>query len=196
MATQAERREATRARLVEVAERLFAADGYEHTPTEAVLEAAGVSRGALYHHFQGKRDLFAAVFEAVSSRAVERTRRKTRGTASPREALTAGCLAWLAEARRPAVAAILLDQGPQVLGWRRARDLESHYSLGLMTRGVEAAVAAGELSVADVELTARLINAALAEIALVRARPKLAEQVVRQLIGGFCRRGSRARATV
>jgi AcrR family transcriptional regulator len=167
------------------AERLFVAHGYEETPTEAVLEAADMSRGALYHHFPGKQDLFAAVFEAVSSRAVERTRRKTRGGASPRETLVAGCLAWLAEARRPAVATILLDQGPQVLGWQRARDLENRYSLGLMKRAVQTAVDAGELEVADVELTARVINAALAEIALVRVQPKLAEQAVRQLIRGY-----------
>ena len=185
MATQAARRAATRAKLVEAAERLFVEKGYDDTPPEAVLAAAGVSRGALYHHFPGKQDLFAAVFEAVSSRAVERTRRRSRGGASSREALVAGCLAWLAEARRPAIATILLDQGPQVLGWQRARDLENRYSLGRMTRGVQAAVDAGELEVADVELTARLINAAVAEIALVRARPTLAEDTIRQLIEGF-----------
>ena len=66
-----------------------------------------------------------------------------------------------------------------------ARDLENRYSLGLMKRAVQTAVDAGELEVADVELTARVINAALAEIALVRVQPKLAEQAVRQLIRGY-----------
>ena len=191
VATQAERREATRSRLVEAAQRLFVERGYEGTPTEAVLAAAGVSRGALYHHFPGKQDLFAAVFERVASGAIARTLPSGRGKGSPTRALIAGCLGWLAQARRPEVATILLDQGPQVLGWQRAREIENRYSLGLMTRAVRAAVEAGELDVVSVDLTARLINAALAEIALatlderLKIRPRVAAAAVRQLIEGL-----------
>jgi AcrR family transcriptional regulator len=191
MATQAQRREATRGKLIEAAQRLFAAEGYEATRTQAVLEAAGVSRGALYHHFPTKQDLFAAVFEQVSRGAIERAVSRLRAGGSPREALIRGCLAWLAEARTPAVALILLEQGPQVLGWQRAREIENRFSLGHVTRAVRAAVDAGELEVESVDLTARLINASLAELALarldpsVRVRPRVAERAVRQLIEGF-----------
>ncbi len=191
MATQAERREATRSRLVEAAHRLFVAQGYEGTPTEAVLAAAGLSRGALYHHFPSKRELFAAVFDRVASEAIARILPGGRSKDSPTEALIAGCVGWLSQARRPEVATILLDQGPQVLGWQRAREIENRYSLGLMTRAVRAAVEAGELDVVSVDLAARLINAALAEIALatlderLKIRPRVAAAAVRQLIEGF-----------
>ena len=77
MATQAERREATRGRLIEAAHRLFVSAGYEETSTEAILAEAEVSRGALYHHFPTKQVLFEAVFENVSAAAIERAGART-----------------------------------------------------------------------------------------------------------------------
>ena len=191
MATQEQRRESTRARLLQAATALFARNGYEATSTEAVLEAAGVSRGALYHHFETKQELFAAVFESVSRSAVERSAARVRPGQSPLEALIEGCLAWLREARKPQVAAILLDQGPPVLGWQRAREIEYRFSLGVMRASVQNAVDAGELEVASVELTSSLINAALAEAALAalhshgRISAKTVERSIRQLIEGL-----------
>jgi AcrR family transcriptional regulator len=191
MATQRERRETTRSRLIESAFQHFAERGFEATHTEAILEAAGVSRGALYHHFESKQVLFAAVFEHVSSLTIDRALHRGVSGQTPLEALVLGCLAWLREARRPEVASILLDQGPQVLGWVRAREIENRYSLGVMKRSVQAAVDAGELHVASVELTAGVLNAALAELALatLHARGKtkaaLVEQTARELVSGL-----------
>jgi AcrR family transcriptional regulator len=191
MATQAERRAATRSRLLDAAETLFVDRGYEGTSTQQILAAAGVSRGGLYHHFANKRELFEAVFSRVSDAALARAARGVEGS-SPLEGLIAGCLAWLREARRPEVAAILLDQGPAVLGWKRARDLEAQTSLGLMMRGLTRAVAAGELSVPSLPLAARLLNAALAEAALSAlhegADATATEATIRQWIGGLAPR--------
>ncbi len=191
MATQAERRAATRGRLLDEAEALFVRDGYEGTPTERVLERAGVSRGALYHHFDSKRELFEAVFVRVSERAIARAVASGRPGDSPREDLVRACLAWLREVRRPEVAAILIDQGPQVLGWKRARDLEAETSLGAMTAGLERASAAGEIRVPSLPLAARLLNAVLAEAALAslhgepRTSQATREAAIRQLIEGL-----------
>jgi len=189
MATQAERRAATRARLLDAAEALFVDRGYEGTSTEQILAAAGVSRGGLYHHFANKRELFEAVFRRVSDAALARAARGVDAS-SPLEGLIAACLAWLREARRPEVAAILIDQGPAVLGWKRVRDLEAH--LGLMTRGLARAVAAGELSVPSLPLAARLLNAVLAEAALSAlhegADTTETEASIRQWIGGLAPR--------
>ena len=116
---------------------------------------------------------------------------RRRPGASPLEDLIASCLAWLREVRRPEVAAILIDQGPQVLGWKRARDLEARTSLGLMTRALERARDAGEIAVPSVPLAARLLNAALAEAALaaLHAEPRTSratrEASIRQLIDGL-----------
>ncbi len=191
MATQAERRAATQARILDAAQALFAEHGYEATSTEDLLEAAETSRGALYHHFADKRAVFEAVFERVSDEAIARALRRARPSDSPLEALVQVCLGWLREVRKPEVAAILLEQGPQVLGWKRARDLEARTSLGLMTRGLERAAQAGELRVDSLELTARFVNAALAEAALAslhrkpRLGPAAIERAIRQLLRGF-----------
>ena len=190
MATQAERREAARRRILDAAAPLFAAQGYEATSTQQILDAAGASRGALYHHFATKRAIFEAVFERVSEQAVRRASRGAGG-GSALETLTRACLRWLREVRRPEVGAILIEQGPQVLGWKRARELEARSSLGLVTRSLEAAVAAGELSLESVELGARFLNAALAEAALasIHHEPRISrarlERAIGQLIRGL-----------
>ena len=190
MATQAERREATRGRILEAAARLFAEQGYEATSTQQILEAAGTSRGALYHHFETKQAIFEAVFERVSKEAITRASRgAARGSAL--ETLTRACLRWLREVRRPEVSAILIEQGPPVLGWKRARDLEARSSLGLVTRSLEAAVESGELTLESVELGARFLNAALAEAALASIHGgtgiprRTLERAITQLIEGL-----------
>ena len=78
---------ATRGQLVEVATRLFAEHGYEGTSIEAVLAAAGVSRGALYHHFAGKEALFEAVVFAVSERVTAQLAETVRDCPDPVTAL-------------------------------------------------------------------------------------------------------------
>ncbi len=194
MASQAERRAATRARVLDAAEALFAAHGYEATSTDAILESCGISRGALYHHFATKQAVFEAVFQRVSDAAIERAVRGAPPSPSPLETLVEVSLRWLREARKPAVAAIVIEQGPQVLGWKRARDLEARTSLGLMIRGIERAERAGEVEVESVELAARYLNAVLAEAALasVHRRPRLSnaaiERSIRQVIEGLGRR--------
>jgi AcrR family transcriptional regulator len=191
MATQSERRAATRAALIDAAQKLFAKQGYEATSTDQILAGAGVSRGAMYYHFATKQDVFEAVFVAASDGAIYRSGRASKVTSSPLESLTNACLTWLKEVRKPEVAAILIDQGPQVLGWKRARDLEAETSLGLMTSGLSAAADAGEIEVPSVDLAARFLNAALAEAALVtlhgerRVTQAELETSIRRVIAGM-----------
>ena len=191
MVTQAERRAATRARILDAAEQSFARDGYEGTSTDAILEAAGISRGALYHHFATKQAVFEAVFLRLSEAAIERAARGSARSDPPLEALVRTCLRWLREVRKPVTAAILIAQGPQVLGWKRARDLEAQTSLEPMIRGIRRAQKAGEIEVESAELTARLLNAVLAEAALAtldrpsRLSVAAIDRSVRQAIVGI-----------
>ncbi|MEM7285978.1 MAG: helix-turn-helix domain-containing protein [Actinomycetota bacterium] len=189
MATQAERRAATRTRVVTAARRLFAHQGYEATTTEQILDEAGVSRGAMYHHFPTKRDVFEAVFVDVSDETLDRANRAGVGQSSPFQALLGASLAWLAEVRQPEIAAILLDQGPQVLGWRRARDLEAETSLGMVEAALERAAAAGEVEIGSIGFTARLLNAMVAEAALTMQHgdttPAEQEAELRRLLEGW-----------
>lgn len=193
MATQAERSAATRARLLQVGQALFARDGYEATSTDALLREAGISKGALYHQYASKRELFEAVFETVAEDSIRRALARAPTTSSALNDLIEGGLEWLREVRRAEVATILLEEGPRVLGFLRARDLEAKTSLGLMKRGLERAVAAGEVSVPSVELAARMLNAVLAEAALVslqsgrRVRRGDIEATVRRLFEAFAK---------
>ncbi|MCR9095005.1 MAG: TetR/AcrR family transcriptional regulator [bacterium] len=195
MARQADRSAATRARVLDAAQALFAEQGYEATSTDAILEASGISRGALYHHFATKQAVFEAVFQRASDAAIERAVRGAPESPSPLETLVQVCLRWLKEVRKPAVAAIVIEQGPQVLGWKRARDLEAQTSLGLMIRGLERAEQAGEVDVESADLAARFLNAVLAEaaLAIVHRRPRLSnaaiERSIRQVIEGLRPRG-------
>ena len=191
MPTHAERRAATREKLIEAAREHFASNGYESTHTNDILEQAGLSRGAMYHHFENKEALFEAVFVAVSDQTIARATQVDRPIDSPLEHLIKSCLAWLRAVRKPETAAILLDQGPMVLGWKRARDLEAKTGLGLMQRSLEAAVVAGEVEVESTELAARMINALLAEAALAtlykQPRVSIAKQesLLRAFISGL-----------
>lgn len=195
MATQSERREATRALLIETSRKLLLERGSAAMTTRDLLEAAGVSRGAMYHHFASLDELLAAVYETEAAGAIERALASRTPGASALANLEAACLAWLGEIAKPEVARILAVEGPAALGWDRCREIEETYGLGSIQAGLQAAAEAGEIDVASVDLAARIMNAALTEAALsiLRAKRKRkarseAEATLRQLIAGFAKR--------
>ena len=112
-----ERGQVTRAQLIDVATRLFAAHGYDGTSIEAVLAESGVSRGSLYHHFAGKEALFLAVMEAIGLRAAQPVLEAMNDALDPVAALRLGCLGWIRLAVDPVVQQIMLIDAPAVLGW-------------------------------------------------------------------------------
>lgn len=129
-----ERGRATRQQLVDAATELFADRGYEGTSIEAVLERVKMSRGSLYHHFPGKEALFEAVVESVHARVGEATLAAVAKVAESdaHSVLKAGELAWIRLAGDPVVRRILLIDAPTVLGWRRWREIEEQYGLGML----------------------------------------------------------------
>jgi AcrR family transcriptional regulator len=147
---------------------MFSTVGYDATSVTDILEAAGVSRGAIYHHFRSKEDVFAAVFLQVSTAAIRDAARRIPKAATPFEALVAGCLGWLDAVENDEVRRILIVDGPRALGWERARTLEEGASLGVVRTAIANAVASNELTVASVDVAARLINAMLSEAAVHR----------------------------
>ena len=160
----------TRAQIVDVARKLFAANGYDGTSIETVLQAAHISRGALYHHFDGKEALFAAVLEAVEADVAQAIAKAAAGIADPVAAFRAGCEAWLRLARDPVVRQIALIDAPAVVGWQQWRAIDERYAFGLLKGGLQAAAAAGRVRPDVVDVLAHMLLAALAEVALVVAR--------------------------
>lgn len=170
--TQAERSEATRAALMGAARTLFAERGYDDVAAEEIVRAAGVTRGALYHHFGGKAELLDAVYDQMEREMTERIARVVLGSEleSPLEAMRAGISAFLEECAEPEVRQIVLHDAPAVLGWERWREIAAANGLGLIEASLAAAVEAGELRPLPVRPTAHLLLGALDEAAMLSAR--------------------------
>ncbi|HYC80920.1 MAG TPA: TetR/AcrR family transcriptional regulator [Solirubrobacterales bacterium] len=170
--TQAERSEATRGALMTAARRLFAAHGYDEVSAEEIVRAAGVTRGALYHHFGGKPKLLDAVYDQLEREVTERIARVVLGSEleSPLEAMRAGIGAFLEECAQPEVRQIALTDAPAVLGWERWREIAAANGLGLIEASLAAAIEAGELRPLPVRPTAHLLLGALDEAAMLGAR--------------------------
>ena len=170
--TQAQRSEATRGALIDAARRLFAARGYEAVGTEEIVRAAGVTRGALYHHFGGKAELFEAVYERLEAESTERVARIVLGSEreSPLEAMRAGIEAFLDECAEPELQQIALRDAPAVLGWDRWREIAAANGLGLIEASFTAAIEAGEVRELPVRPMAHLLLGALDEAAMLIVR--------------------------
>jgi AcrR family transcriptional regulator len=177
--TQAERSEVTRDALIEAARTLFAERGYADVGTEEIVRAAGVTRGALYHHFDGKRGLFEAVYERVEIELAQRiaTGALDAGAASPLDAMRAGAEMFLqASTEREAQQIALLD-GPSVLGWDRWREIAAEHGLGLIEATLQAAIDAGAIREQPVRPLAHVLMGALDEAAMLVARAEDPEQM-------------------
>ncbi|HLN17272.1 MAG TPA: helix-turn-helix domain-containing protein [Acidimicrobiales bacterium] len=167
MSRNVARGDATREHLVATATVLFGERGYEGTSVEAVLKAAGTSRGSLYHHFESKSALFEAAFEAVELRVAEEVAAAAGGGTSAKEALRRGGRAWLDLASGdPVVRRIVLVDAPAVLGWARWRELEEESALGLVRAALEVMAAEDRLAPELVDVMAHVLLAAVNEIAL------------------------------
>ncbi|MFO6448870.1 TetR family transcriptional regulator [Erythrobacter sp. NE805] len=188
MPTQQERSDATREALVGACRKLLLEQGLEATTMAAVLAEAGLSKGALYHHFASKTELVEAIYRAESRGAIDRALARAEREASPLGELTAMCAAWLGEIGAPEVAAILFRIGPAALGVEAAQRIENAHSLALFEDLLARARNAGEVGAIDVALAARLINALMAELALARLRTRGTPQPdARALILGLLR---------
>lgn len=165
-----EQGQATRAALIDVATELFATNGYEGTAIPAVLDAAGVSRGALYHHFESKEALFEAVLQSVEAEATLKVTRAARGATDPLDGLRRGCAAYLAMCRDPVVRRISLIDAPAVVGWERWREIDEQHAFGLIKAAIAAIAADGRVKPELIDVMAHVVLAALVEVALLVAR--------------------------
>jgi len=167
--TQAERTRATTDQLVSAARDLFAADGYDATLLDAVVERAGVTTGALYHHFSGKRALFAAVYEA-EQRCIEHAVRLAASESSHSwESFAAGCQAFFDTALDTGFQQILID-APAVLGWAQMREIEDRHLMALIKQGIAQAMEDGHIKPRRVDPLAHQLHGAMCESAMMIVR--------------------------
>jgi AcrR family transcriptional regulator len=167
--TQAERTAATREALLRAARELFAEHGFAGTPREDIVERAGVTRGALHHHFGRKEDLFQAVFEQLENELGARIATSAMTAENSMEQLRLGSQAFLDAALEPAFQRIVLVDAPAVFGWEKWRELDARHGLGLVTEGLRAAMNDGYIAKRPPEVLAHLVLASLNEAALLVA---------------------------
>jgi AcrR family transcriptional regulator len=186
-AEQRERAAATRAMLIATARVLFAEAGYHLTGTNEIVARASVTRGALYHHFAGKEDLFAEVFRIVAGELVARSNASVAGLSGDLWSQVSAAFRHYLElvASESEYQRILLIDGPVVLGWNRWRDLQAEFVAHgaadalrmLMDQGLVASQPTGPL--------ANLLQAALNDAALAIANADHPEQVSREVTDAF-----------
>lgn len=166
--TQAERTTVTRGALIDAGRKLFSEHSYAEVSAEEIVAAAGVTRGALYHHFADKKGLFAAVFEAIEEETIARIG-ASAPTGTAIEQIRTGTRTWLEICREPEVHRIALIEAPAVLGWEGWRAIGDRYSLALVEHLLTRAISAGEIPSQPVSPLAHVLLGMVREGALFLA---------------------------
>ena len=164
-----EKGRATRARLLDSGRRLFGERGYEATSIDAILGEAGVAKGALYHHFADKQQLFDAVLDRTLAEIAGRVADVAAGDDALAN-LRAGCHAWLEMALDPAIQRIAIIDPPAAVGWTRGRELDERHALGGVRAALLRLAADGRVPAGQVDALAHMVLAAVNEAALLIVR--------------------------
>jgi len=172
MATQTERRTETQAAIVRAARRLFGDRGFQATAMDDIATASRVAKGAIYHYFKTKDDLFEAVFEQVSHDLVLEIDQAVRSERDSLAAMTAGTQLYFSKCAKGSYSRIILRDGPAVLGWERWRSVDAKHFGGKIPKALTAAMNAGLITKQPVEPLARLLLGAITEAAVACAGAK------------------------
>ena len=169
MATHAQRRAGTQAAVLKAARKLFGERGFAATSVDDVASASRVAKGAIYHYFRTKNDLFEAVFEQASADLVAEIDGAVRSEKDTLAMLSAGTELYFAKCARGPIGQIILRDGPAVLGWQRWREIDAKHFGGKIPRALNIAMDAGIIARQPVEPLARLLLGAISEAAAASA---------------------------
>ena len=201
--TQKERSAATQGALLSAARRLWGERGYAAVSTPEIAQAANVTRGAMYHQYANKTELFLAVLEAIEREVIERLTADVIAAAprTPAETLHITADAWLEIAVEPEIRQLMLLDAPSILGWAGFREISQRYGLGMTEQLLSAAIDAGELRAQPTRPLATIVLAALDEAAMIIANaadPAREKQevhtVIHDLIDGLLNGAGRRRS--
>jgi AcrR family transcriptional regulator len=192
MVTQPERSRSTRAALCEAGRELFAEHGFNAVGVEDIINRARVSRGALYHHFDGKTELFTTIVEDIEAGVSAAALEQMAKVADPIDALLAGTRVVFDLCMDPVVLRLSFLEAPALLGWSRWRELCERNSLGALTDYVKRAMDLGRIERRPVAPVAHLLHAASVELILLMANSphplrarRECEREMRRLVQGL-----------
>jgi AcrR family transcriptional regulator len=183
MVSQAERREATTHAIKAAARKLFGAHGFAATSIDDIAEKAGVAKGAVYHHFSSKEELFAQVLEELQQDLAARQMSRPPSGKKTAEKIARGMLRYLLYACEPGTKQILLIDGPAVLGWIKWREIDMRY-FGAMTKAAIEALLP-HAAPREIEAIEHLVLGAITEAALVCATAPDAEKTAHEHASAF-----------
>lgn len=163
---KAEQSEATRAALIAAGRALFSERGFAETATEQIVQAAGVTRGALYHHFKDKTDLFRAVVEQIEGEVTAKTGEAALNAGGVWEGIVAAINRFLDECLDPGIRRVVLVDAPSVLGLTTWRAIERKYGLALIQMALQTAMDDGLIAKGPVEALSHVVAGAINEAAL------------------------------
>lgn len=179
--------EATRLALISAARQLFVEKGYADTATPDIVAAAGVTRGALYHHFEDKKALFRAVIERESMAVASDIDRGAASAATPRDALVSGASAYFAAMAVEGRARLMLLEAPAVLGVERTAEIDRDNAEDRLREGVSDYLGAA-VSADEVRALTNLLSSAFDRAVLEIERGgehSLYEAAIERLIDGL-----------
>lgn len=182
--------EQTRRALVSAARVLFAEKGYADTATPDIVAAAGVTRGALYHHFEDKKALFEAVVAAEAEAVAEAIEARAAKTATAREALLMGAKAYFDAMAVPGRTRLILLDGPAVLGAERVASIDARQAEARLREGLKAYLQEADRSLKGLDALTALLSAAFDRAALAIAaggRRIEYEIAIRTLVDGLAK---------
>ena len=190
--TNAEWSAETRAALLVAARGAFETEGYDRASIESIAAAARVTKGAIYHHYKNKKELFQAVFEEAERELVRNIDRVALAQPSPYEGIVQGCEAFLDAVLEAGMARVVLLDGPRVLGWKTWRRIDAETGGQSLRAGLVAAMTAEQIVPLDPDVLTVLISGALNEAALLchevpdrRKRRKMVSLTLKRLFQGL-----------
>lgn len=186
--TQHDRSTSTRADLVAAGRALFATRGYHAVPADEIVRAAGVTRGALYHHYGDKQGLFRAVVEELERELTAEVEAAFAGAPDTLAGMLGALDVFLTACLRAEVRQISLTDAPAVLGWATWREIEAAHGLGLLVDVLSRGMAEGLIVRQPVRALAQLVLAAVMEAARMiadAADPEAARAEAQQVLGAW-----------
>ncbi len=185
MVTQEQRRQSTRAAILNASEQLFGTVGFDDTSIDDIALNAGIAKGAVYHHFKSKRDVFEAVFETVSAKLASDVASDVRPDPDLIKVLVSSTEDFFRHCADPVVMRIFLKDGPSVLGLEKWRHLDAHHFSGLVKSSLALAIEAGAIQRQPLEPLSVVILAAIQAAAIDCASQPDFEQASKDYLQTF-----------
>jgi AcrR family transcriptional regulator len=180
MVRQSERREATIAAILKASRKLFSTRGFDATSIDDIAASAGVAKGAVYHHFESKEEIFTQVLDNVQAELAASPPPSLLKISDPLDQIATAVMEYLIAANAPGIRQILLIDGPAVIGWQKWREIDDRY-FGAGTKAAVERIFAQSTPPARIEAVTHLLMGAVMEACLVCAKSQNVKKSAREL---------------